>query len=234
MEKLSKNWLTEKLIDFEYKKYMLLAYFSEVNNNFEKNLLYPNFSEIIEHYKNVVSIKETKKMISDSFPSRLQKIDLESFNLEYEKVIKDDGLLSELEQIIDYSIPKFEFYLNEGKKIFDFIEKQINISAVGVVPLNSDYGYFFLNNADKTTYVYEYCTTIFEGPEDKYKGLQTTFISTYQKNFTTTYEFIKSDLIKKKRELPNPATYALESALKVPFDQALLPIAKRMLMRQIS
>ena len=235
MKQLSKNWLTEKHIDFEYKKYVLLAYFSEVNNSFEQNFLYPCFSEIIEHYKNVVSIKENKKLISDAFPSRLQKIDLETFNLEYEKIITDDRLFSELEQIIDFSIPKFEYYLKEGKKIFDFIENNISISPVGVVPLKPDYGYMFLKNGNnKITYVYEYRTTLFEGSEDKYRGIHTIFIDTYKENFSTTFEFIKSDLIRKKKDLPNPAAYAMETDLVVPLNETFLPIAKRMLIKHIS
>jgi hypothetical protein len=210
---------------------MLLAYFSEVHNQFEKNFLYPHFSEIIEHYKNVVSLKESKRLMNESFPTRLSKIDLENFNLEYRKIIEDNGLLQELEQIIDYSIPKFEHYLKEGKKIFDFIEKHISIMPVGVVPLNPDFGYLILNNASRLTYVYEYRTTIFESPGEKFRGIHTTFIDTYTKNFTTTYEFIKTDLLKKKRDLPNPATYALETSFEVPLNETLLPMAKRILMR---
>jgi hypothetical protein len=234
MKKLSTNWLTEKLIDFEYKKYMLLAYFSEVHKSFENNLLYPHFSELIEHYKNVVSLKETKKMMSDAFPMRLSGIDIENFNMEYEKIIEDDSLLKEIEQVIDYSIPKFEFYLKEGKKIYDFIEQHITISPVGVMPLSADFGYLFLNNANKLTYVYEYRTTIFEAPEEKYKGIHTAFVTTYTKNFTTTYEFIKSDLIRKKKDLPNPATYAMETGFEIPLNETLLPLAKRLLMRHIA
>ncbi|MDQ3190022.1 MAG: hypothetical protein M3Q58_00350 [Bacteroidota bacterium] len=235
MKQLSKNWLTEKHIDFEYKKYVLLAYLSEVNNSFEQNMLYPCFSEIIEHYKNVMSVKENKKIISDAFPSRLQKIDLELFNIEYKKMIEDSDLFAELEQIINYSILKFEYYLKEGKKIFDFIENNTTISPVGVVPLNADYGYLLLKNGhNKITYVYEYRTTIFEGSEDKYRGLHTVFIEAYKRNFTTTFEFIKSDLIRKKRDLPNPATYAMETDLVVPLNETFLPIAKRMLIRHIS
>jgi hypothetical protein len=235
MKNLSNNWLTEKHIDFEYKKYMLLAYLSEVDNNFEHNRLYPYFSELIEHYKNIVSIRDNKRIISGLFPSRLKKIDLETFNLEYQKIINDDSLLEEIEQIINYSIPKFEHYLNEGKKIYDLIERQINISPVGVIPLNSDYGYLFLQNGNtKVTFIYEYRTTIYEGSEEKYRGIYTQLVESFQKNFTTTYEQIKHQIIRKYKEMPNPATYALETELELPVDETLLPIAKRMLIRHIS
>jgi hypothetical protein len=213
----------------------LLAYFSEVNNSFEQNCLYPHFSEIIEHYKNIISVKQKKKVISDAFPNRLQKIDMEKFNIEYQKVIQDDHLFAELEQIIDFSIPKFEHYLREGKKIFEFLEQQMTLSPVGIVPIKPDYGYLILKNGgQKLTHVYEYHSTIFESPEERYRGIQILFIDTYSKNISTTYEFIKSDLLRRNRDLANPATYVIESEIDIPLKESLLPVAKRMLMKQIS
>ncbi|WP_176454254.1 hypothetical protein [Siphonobacter sp. BAB-5385] len=38
MKKLQKTWITDGLLDFEYKKYQLLAYLKHVNEHFqEKN-----------------------------------------------------------------------------------------------------------------------------------------------------------------------------------------------------
>ena len=52
MKKLSPDWITEKHIDFEYKKYVLLAYLQEVNMNFEKTHLYPFLADLVDHYRN--------------------------------------------------------------------------------------------------------------------------------------------------------------------------------------
>jgi hypothetical protein len=41
MESLKDNWLTDGLIDFEYKQYMLLAYFKSVKESFNRVELYP-------------------------------------------------------------------------------------------------------------------------------------------------------------------------------------------------
>ncbi len=60
MATLNKNWITEKAIDFEYKKYILLAYLKQVSQNFEENKLYPSLAELIGHYKLLISIKENK------------------------------------------------------------------------------------------------------------------------------------------------------------------------------
>ena len=51
---------------------------------------------------------------------------------------------------------------------------------------------------------------------------------------TNTYEQIKSELLYRKPDLPNPAVYAIETSLKFPLDETLLPVAKRSLVRYIS
>ncbi|PIQ20585.1 MAG: hypothetical protein COW65_14085 [Cytophagales bacterium CG18_big_fil_WC_8_21_14_2_50_42_9] len=48
------NWLTDGLIDFEYKKYQLLAYLKGVQCEFKKKRLYPIFSDVMMHYQNIL------------------------------------------------------------------------------------------------------------------------------------------------------------------------------------
>ncbi len=228
---LSKNWLTEKHIDFEYKKYVLLAYLKEVHDKFEANYLYPSLSELIAHYRQILSIKENKQNLKDAFPQRLQKLDMERLILSYEKIMEDDALMAELETIIDFSIPQFKLQLSEGKKIYDFVEGNLSIYPIGVMPLYPEQGYMFIKNGNADTAVYEYQITIFEQPDEKYRGIHTTYVRSYGKSFTNTYEFIKIDLIRGNQKLPNPATFVIESELTLPMEQTLLPIAKRALVK---
>jgi hypothetical protein len=45
---------------------------------------------------------------------------------------------------------------------------------------------------------------------------------------------IKVDLIKQNKNLPSPATYAVESEVSFPFEETFLPVAKRVLVKKIS
>lgn len=231
---LSKNWLTEKHIDFEYKKYVLLAYIKEVSGNFEANRLYPSLSELVEHYRQLIAIKENTQHLKDAFPQRMQQIDLERFLISYEKIVEDDALMAELESIIEFSIPQFKHSLSEGKKIYDFIEEHLSITPVGLMPLYPEQGYLFIKNADTDTIVYEYQITIFQQPDEKFRGIHTTYVKSYTKSFINTYEYIKTDLVRENRNLPNPATFAVESEMNLPLEQTLLPIAKRALVKKVS
>lgn len=234
MAGLSKNWLTEKHIDFEYKKYILLAYLNEVSSSFDKNKLYPWLAELIEHYRQVSAIRENKQNIVNTFPKRMSYLDLERFKVTYESIVEDDALMAEIESIVNFSIPQFEYHLSEGKKIYDFIEEQLHIYPVGVMPLNPNAGYMMLNDNSGDTRVYEYQITLFEQPEEKYRGISTKFISTFRRSLSRTLESIKNDLIRANRSLPNPATYAIEIDLHIPHEETFLPIAKRTLVKYIA
>lgn len=230
---LSKNWITEKVIDFEYKKYILLAFLKEVNDHFDVNKLYPHLSQLIEHYKLVVAIKENKQSLLDTFPQKASKIDWENFKITYEKAVEDDVLMTEIENILDFSIPQFQHYLNEGKKIYDAIEEQIQISPVGLMPLNANQGYMFINDPQKTN-VYEYQISIYEQPHVKYRGIHTQYLKSYSKNIGNTFEWIKTDLIRENKRLINPAAFAFESNNEIPLEETFLPVAKRSLVKYVS
>jgi len=235
MESLSKNWITESHIDFEYKKYVLLAYLQSVSDNFTEHRLYPFLSDLVDHYRNLKVLKDNKKNLFESFQSRAKAVDFEQFKIIYEKLAEDDSLIQEIESIIDYSIPQMEFYLKEGKKVYDFIEEHLRIFSVGIVPLNNESGYLFLKQGSITdTKVYEYHISIFENPAERYRGIHVQYVTSYEKSLVNTFESIKSDLLLYNRNLPNPATYVIETEMIVPFDETFLPMAKRALVKRVA
>jgi hypothetical protein len=122
MKTLSQNWIVENLIDFEYKKYELLGYLQGIKKEFNDEKLYPALSDLITHYNNLTTIKNNKLLLSESFGKSLSKIDVEKLKLIYESIEKDNQLLIEIENIIDFSIPQIEGYLKEGKDIYDTME----------------------------------------------------------------------------------------------------------------
>jgi hypothetical protein len=234
MERLSKDWITEKHIDFEYKKYVLLAYLKHVDDSFRAVKLYPALADLIDHYKTAKAIKENKATIASHFPHRLKGIDGERFRLEYEKLVEDDKLMTEVESILDYSLPKFVEWLNEGKQIYDFLEHEIHLAPIGLLPLDSSVGYLFLKDASANTEVYCFTVSLFEQPDATWRGVHTQFVRSYARSFTHTFEAIKSELISDNKKLPNPAVFAAETGLKIPIEETFLPIAKRMLIKEVS
>lgn len=234
MKELNKNWITEGLIDFEYKKYMLLGYLKTVKENFGEKKLYPYLSDLLFHYQNLISIKENKKLIHENFPKQISKADFERLEIIYKEIVNDDKIMEEIEDIISFSIPKVKEHLKDGKDIYEEIEEKVTISPVGISPLYPDEGYLLFYMDTRETRVYEYQLTIFESAEEKYRGIHTNFLETFTKGIGITFESIKLDLIRKYKKLPNPATFLIDARMSVPFHESLLPIAKRLLVKQLS
>jgi hypothetical protein len=235
MKTLSQTWFAEGFIDFELKKYTLLAYLQEVNNYFDANKLYPQLADMIFHYHNIVKFRENKKFLQEQFPKKLTGIQLENLQLLYEQIIADDEIMEELESIIQYAAGEMKGAIRNGTEIYEFVEDKIQIEPVGLVPLDNKEGYFFLiTGTAASTLVYHYRLSIFEKHDEQYRAIKTSYITEWQRSIVNTYQNMKYSLIKEKKELPNPAVYTIEAKLSFPVEETLLPIAKRCLVRYIS
>jgi hypothetical protein len=235
MKTLSETWFADGYIDFELKKYTLLAYLQEINQNFQENKLYPQLADVIFHYNNLVAFRENKKFLQEHFPKKLSGLQMEKIQVLYEQMIQDDELMRELEDIIEYSTKHMKTAISNGTEIYEFVEDKLSIHPVGIMPMTSKEGYFLLcDGSANATRVYSYYLSFFEKHDEKYRSMRTEYIDSWQRSFTNTYEAIKSELLYRKPELPHPAVYAIETSLKFPLDETLLPVAKRSLVRYIS
>jgi len=235
MKQLSETWFAEGYIDFELKKYTLLAYLQEVNKYFNENKLYPQLADVIFHYNNIAAFRENKKFLQEHFPKKLSGIQMQKLQILYEQMIEDDELMQELEDIINYSATTIKSTIHNGTEIYEFVEDKLTISPVGLIPLDINEGYFFLSSGNtKTTRVYQYRLSFFEKHDEKYRSIKTSYIDAMQRSIASTYEHIKSDLIRSRSDMPNPAVYSIEVNLSFPVDETLLPIAKRSLVKFIS
>jgi hypothetical protein len=235
MKTLSQTWFADGYIDFELKKYTLLAYLQEISQHFTKNELYPQFADVIFHYNNLVAFKENKKYLQEQFPKRLTGIQIEKLQLLYESLVEDDELMQELQDIINYASSTMQKTISNGTEIYEFVENRINIEPIGIMPLDQNEGYFFLCEGQcRNTWVYQYRLSIFEKHDEKYRSIKTEFVDVWQRNFVNSYHSIKAQLIKNRSDLPNPAVYAVETDLSIPMEETLLPIAKRSLVRYIT
>lgn len=234
MKKLSETWFAEGYIDFELKKYTLLAYLQEINKYFNENKLYPQLADLVFHYNNIVAFRENKKYLQEQFPKKLTGIQIQKLQVLYEQMIDDDGLMQELEEIINFSATTMQTTLSNGTEIYEFVEENITISPIGLVPLDVQEGYFFLSAGNsKNTRIYQYRLSIFEKHDEKYRSIKTNYLEMMNRSLVNTYENLKYDLIKRS-ELNNPAVYCIETKLTFPVEETLLPIAKRTLVKYLS
>ena len=235
MNTLSSNWFIEGRVDFEHKKYIILSYLQNINHHFHANKLYPDLNDLIFHYNNLAKFKQKKNIIQNSFPQVLSTADLDAVKLTYEKIVNDDALMQEIEQIISFALDKMDPALREGKEIFEFIENQMNIESIGVIPLYPYRGYMLIRNGSQPEIrVYEYRMEFFKNEAETHRGLNTTYLSSYKSHFMHTPEAIRKELIHTRKDIFNPAVFHVESEMSFPLEQTLLPLAKRSLIKLIA
>ena len=119
MENLKENWLTEGLVDFEYKKYVLLAYLKHVKDSFKRVELYPILSDLVLHYRNLISLRDSKSLITDRFPKELSLEHINNLEINYRKIIEENsrspsGILSPAVVWGCLSIPRLQRLLLAG------------------------------------------------------------------------------------------------------------------------
>jgi hypothetical protein len=235
MKHLAHNWLTEGLIDYEYKKYVLLAYFKDIKDEFEASKLYPYLSDLIFHYQNLLTVKEHKKLLYESFPQKISQIDFKKLKLQYEHLVEDDELMQELEEIISFALPNFKKLLQEGKNLYEYVEQHLEIVPIGLRSLYENEGYMLLHEEIlHHILVYQYQISIFDSADNQYRGIHIHYLETIQKSIFESFENLKINLLRKYKKLPNPATFLVNAKLPYPLEETLLPIAKRALVRHIS
>lgn len=235
MKQLDSDWLTKGLIDFEYKKYLLLGYLGSVKDDFKAHRLYPQLSELYVHYQSLISIRNNKQFLKNSFPKEIAATDPDKVDFLYRELISDDKLMSEIEEILEFAIPVLGSGLNEGREIYEHVEKSLQIEPIGLEPLYTDAGYILLNQPpDKETHIYQYDITIFHHADEKYRGIHTKKIDSFTQSISNTVNAKKLELIRQYPELPNPATYLIQTEIGYPEKETVMPVAQLALVRYLT
>ena len=234
MKSLSENWITEGLIDFEYKKYLLLAYLQHVGGQFKEVKLYPPLAELIQHYTRLKKFEQNRDQIKSAFPKMLQGPDSKEMKFTYKPLVIDDDMMKQLEEIVAFSLPQLKNHIEDGKNIYEFLEREMRIEPIGISPLYQKEGYVFLSfDKTKEVFIYRYKVNLFQNSIDTFKGIMMELIQKVRRSILNTYEQIKLDLIKTNKELPNPATYSICSKNQIPLEESFVPISKRLLLKMV-
>jgi hypothetical protein len=234
MKSLSENWITEGWVDFEYKKYLLLAYLQHVGGQFKEVKLYPPLADLIQHYSRLKSFEQNRDQIKSAFPKMLQGPDTKELRFTYKPLVIDDEMMKQLEEIVAFSLPQLKNHIEDGKNIYDFLEREMKIEPIGISPLYQKEGYVFLSfDKSKEVFVYRYKVNLFQNSIDTFKGIMMQLIQKVRRSILNTYEQIKLDLIKTNRELPNPATYSICCTQQIPMEESFVPISKRLLLKTV-
>lgn len=234
MNRLSDNWLTDGLLDNEYKEYLLLAWLQKVKREFKDARLYPALAQLIEEHRKLTSLQSSQNAFTKAARKPLKGLDFEKMRLVYQDLEDHPELNSYLNTLIQFSIPRIEDALREGKDLYELVEEHLELSPVGIMPLYRKEGYLFLyDEPRKEIYAFRYAHSRIERMEENFHTLETQLVDRRRRKLSQTFEQLKIELIKRFTDLPNPATYLVRSDLVFPLSETLLPIARRRLMLEL-
>lgn len=233
--RLTLSLFTKVQDDVEKRQYLILAELKFISSQFQFYIIYPHLSELVELRSTLTEIINRLTDLRSKFPKRIGKIDWVNRTIEHEVVFVDGTDLFAVEQLINWALPKIESVLEEGAAIHEFVEKELSVEQVGIMPNYREEGYFFLpDNRNKLLNLFRFEVSIFKSADDKYRALKTNLLKSLEQGFAQLSPGnIKLDLIREIKEMPNPATYAFNTELDFSFNHTILPVAKRKLMQTI-
>ena len=233
---LDLDLFTQVQSDYEVRQYKVLAALKKISEDFQQNRIYPHLSELVNLRSTLLDIKNRLEDIRNDFPKRIKNIDLVNEIIEHEVVFVDGSDLSKVEDLIEWALPHIETTIEEGKAIYEFVDDEIRIEEVGIIPNYVDEGYFFVpDNAVAKLLLFQYEVSIFQSAQDQYRSLKTGFLKAlHQGRAMLSPNSIKLDLIREHKKLPNPATYSFETDLDFPFNETIFPVVKRKLLQQLA
>jgi hypothetical protein len=220
--KLGPDWFVRYPVDFEFQKWTLLAFLRDVRHDFDNRVLYPHLSEIKYHLSNLEKWSVTREFY---IKKELKGLDFERMTLIYDTP-EDSSEMSELNDIVDYSILKFRKMFGIGREIWREVEGQMKWHVVGIIPNYKDEGFIMLKvGKEVIVYRYDIKPVIVE---DINIGLTEIIREDWGLG---VYESLKLKLIK-ETDLPLPLTIAIESN-EYPIDSALIPIVQSLAVSKI-
>lgn len=233
---LNLDLFTQVQSDYEVRQYKVLAALKSISEDFQQNRIYPHLSELVKLRSTLLDIKNRLEDLRNDFPKRIKNIDMVNKIIEHEVVFVDGSDLSKVEDLIEWALPHIEAKIEEGKAIYEFVDDEIKIEEVGILPSYIDEGYFFVpDNEEARLLLFEYEISIFQSAQDQYRSLKTAFLKAlHQGRAILSKNSIKLELIREHKKLPNPATYSFETELEFPFNETIFPVVKRKLMQQLA
>jgi len=230
-----KQWIAGGVMDAEYKEYVLLAWLQKLKNEFKNTRLYPALGDIIQKHHELKQIQSELTSSHEAGP--LKSLDLRNLRLLRQSNPHQDQLESYLDALIQRALPHLSSAMDEGKALYDLVASQLQFVSVGVQPIRVAEGYLLVTQGrpnKRQLKAYRYTKSRVIQNDDAFLELRLQCVESRPISRLEQAENVKWSLIKRHKDLPQPATYHVHLDWNIPINQTLLPIARRKLLQEIS
>lgn len=238
MERISLATFLSSETDWEINQYRILGGLKELSLELDRKKIYPALAQLIELKNSLDQIKAARNNLNGKFPREIK-----GFNVKEQKIILDIPAhfnnpqnVEAVFELIDWALPVIQNKIDEGIILFDFVEKNLTLEQVGILPIYKEAGYFMITDKSAAELqVHRYESSLFYSGKERFRSLKTEFVKSEEQNvIRKSPESIKQDLLHERLDLPNPATFICDTDLDFPFNATIFPIAKRKLMAALA
>lgn len=228
-------WITQGILDAEYKEYLLLAWLQKLKAEFRESRLYPALSDLIRKHKELAQLHS--ELLAGKERGAAVGLDLKRLRILRQTAGSHEGLDEYLDTLIQRALPHLTLAIEEGKTLYDLIERQLAFTPVGIQPLRLDEGYLILTvgrNQRRSLRAYRFQKSRILRGGEAYVQLKLECVEERMTSRFEPAESVKWRLISKHRDLPQPATFHAHANLAVPVQHSLLPITRRRLLKELT
>jgi len=233
---LDPEWIYKEPIDFEHKKYTLLAYLQKCDRRFDELKIYPDFVELSLHLANLQSLSKENTLltIKKNLSSYDDEILFKDLVPKIPPKLRDEQQ-KEIDKTVKYSGQKIYEAFEIAKSIWNVAHDSISVQIrKNKTRLEDGRGYIFHRKKfEDQIYLWEYEIRK-EVTDDHYSKTFLNFIfsgGTDEKSFVELIEenstWSNTDFYK---EIP---VFEVKCSQDFPFEETFIPMMKRALMAYI-
>lgn len=226
MGKLDDNWLTQPSIDYEYKKYVLLAYIQRAERELEQLRLYPTGSDALQELNRIQTFLTRLSENESSLPRELVGVDLQSKQLDYQSSCQAPEAFQIITSVAEYACERLTKLARKVAQLRSELLELIVLEPIGLLSPNPLFGYLFIEGPRQAVQVYEYepNTVSYRTDDTEPQRIKTTYYSTFSLSIANTFEHIKTTLVL-TGNIGNPATFLVRTQRELPLNETVLPLA---------
>jgi hypothetical protein len=236
MESLNLELFTGAVDDVERTQYQILAGLQQAQSAFEEQRVYPHLGRLVKLHGALLTVLKRSENFRTPETGHIAGIDWDEKSISYEWPELEDTEMAVVEDLIRWALPQIRTTIEEGRSVYEHVEDNTELETVGIVPSYVQEGYLMVPEHDEDViHVLRYELSIIQEEGEKHRALRTVHCKTVSEDGLDVHPSnIKLDLLKERRDLPNPATYFSNTDLNVPYKETLLPVVKRRLIRHLA
>lgn len=223
-------------VDYEQAQYCILSGLQQARQAFSRNIIYPHLGELVVLHHTLNDIIKQLNDLRNALPSEVSGVDWEAQRVVYRQQELGPDQMSYVEDLIRWALPRVQDAIDEGRTVFEFVEDNLHLEEVGILPSYLEEGYLLVPDQQRGEFhILQYSLSVITRADERYRTLKTSHVRSFShRGVLPSPHSIKLQLVAEYRALPNPATYFFSTDLDFPYEETMLPVAKRKLMLHLA